>query len=157
MTQTSSPQPETQVQPQAAVSHGKSLALILLISVVCSVLAFGVGWLQGGQLVAMAALVGMLSAATGGLVAWAVVALLAGANSAVMAVPMLGLMVRVVVTGAGVALAVTGFGFEKRPVLFAALFGYLVLMAMETILLYRFASPDRNAARSMPAESVSQD
>ncbi len=156
MTQTSSPQPVSPAVSQA-VPHGKSLALIVLVSVVCCVLAFGVGWLQGGQNVAIAALVGMVSAAVGGLVAWAVVALLAGPGSATAAGPMLGLMVRLVVTGAGVGLMVVGFGFEKRPVLLAALFGYLVLMAMETILLYRFASSGRPDSRPMPLESANQD
>jgi len=140
-----------------ALPHGKLLALIVVICVVCSAAAFGAGWVSGGQLIANAALVGMAAAAAGGLVAWAVVALLSGPGASVMAAPMLGLMVRLVVTGAGVGLAVLGFGFEKRPVLFAALFGYLVLMATETILLYRFASSDRPEARSMPAESANLD
>ena len=156
MTQTSSPQPATLATPQA-VPHGKSLALIVLVSVVCCVLAFGVGWMQGGQFVAVSALVGMVSAAVGGLVAWAIVAMASGPNAAVTAAPMLGLMVRLVVTGACVGLMVVGFGFEKRPVLFAALFGYLVLMAMETILLYRFASSSRADARPTNSESDRQD
>ena len=151
----------TTISPQSVsprqVPHGKSLALILAASVVCSGLSFGVGWLVGEQSVAVAALVGAVAAAAGGLVAWAVVALMAGPSAAVSAVPMLGLMVRLGVTGAGVGLVVLGLGFEKRPVLFAALFGYIVLMALETILLYRFASCDRSDARSVPAESVSQD
>lgn len=151
----------TTLSPQSAgptqVPHGRSLAMILVISVVCSAMAFGVGWAQGGQPVAVEALVGMLAAAAGGLVAWAVVALMSGPNTAVMAGPMLGLMVRLGVTGAGVGLAVVGFGFEKRPVMFAALFGYLVLMALETILLYRFASSGRQERRPTPAESDRQD
>jgi hypothetical protein len=153
MNSTVSPQSASQTQ----APHGKSLALILAASVVCAGLSFGVGWLVGQQPMAVAALVGAIAAAAGGLVAWAVVALMTGPNTAVMAVPMLGLMVRLGVTGAGVGLAVLGLGFEKRPVLFAALFGYVVLMAMETILLYRFASSDRQEVRSTPAESDSRD
>ncbi|MBX2852246.1 MAG: hypothetical protein KTR15_10920 [Phycisphaeraceae bacterium] len=153
MNTTLSRQPASPTQ----VPHGKSLALIIAAGVVCAGLSFGVGWLVGQQPVAIAALVGAVAAAAGGLVAWGVVALMTGPNTAVMAVPMLGLMVRLGVTGAGVGLAVLGLGFEKRPVLFAALFGYVVLMAMETILLYRFASSDRQEARSMPAESDDQD
>lgn len=153
MNTTLSPQSATHAQ----VPHGKSLALILVVSVACCLLAFGVGWLAGGQMIAMSALVGMTSAAVGGLVAWAVMALMAGPNSAALAGPMLGLMVRLVVTGAGVGFAVMVFGFEKRPVLLAAMFGYLVLMAMETILLYRFASSDRVETRPTYAESDRQD
>ncbi|MFK7788748.1 MAG: hypothetical protein AB8C95_04535 [Phycisphaeraceae bacterium] len=133
------------------------MALIVMVSVVCCVLAFGVGWMQGGQFVAMSALVGMVSAAAGGLAAWAIVAMASGPNVPVTAAPMLGLMVRLVVTGAGVGLMVVVFGFEKRPALFAALFGYLVLMAMETILLYRFASSSRSDARPSTVESDRQD
>lgn len=151
----------TTFSPQSAsptqVPHGKSLALILCASVVCVGLSFGVGWLVGEQAVAVAALVGAVAAAAGGLIAWAVVALMAGPGASVTTVPMLGLIVRLGVTGACVGLAVLGLGFDKQPVLFAALFGYIVLMATETILLYRFASCDRSDARSAPAESVSQD
>ncbi|MEO0475373.1 MAG: hypothetical protein AAF085_05270 [Planctomycetota bacterium] len=149
MTASGSPQPAT----RPAMPHGKSLALIIVASVVCGGLSFGVGWLVGGQQVALAALVGAVAAAVGGLVAWAVLALMTGPNTPVTAVPTLGLMVRLGATGAGVGLAVLGLGFEKRPVLFAALFGYLVLMAVETILLYRFASSDRPETRLAPAES----
>ena len=139
------------------VSHGRSLALVVAVCVVGLGLAVAAGWLIGGQELAMAAGAGMLAAAVGGLAAWAVVALTATPNSPVMAAPMLGLMVRLVVTGMGVALFVMGMGLDRRPVLFAALFGYITLMAMETILLYRFASCDRPNARSAPAESVSLD
>lgn len=156
MTQTSSPQPASFGTPQP-VPHGKSLAMIALVSVVCCAIAFGVGWMQGGRFVAMSALVGMVSAAAGGLVAWAIVAMMAGPNSPVTAAPMLGLMARLVVTGAVVGLVVVEFGFEKRPVLFAALFGYIVLMAMETILLYRFASSSRSDGRPTTVESERQD
>lgn len=140
-----------------SVSHSKSLVLILVVCLVCLGLAIAVGFGVGGQAMAAQAGAGMLAAAVGGLVAWAVVAFLVGPNSAVMAVPMLGLMVRLFVTAAGVGFLVMGFGFEKRPVLFAALFGYLVLMATETILLYRFASSSRPVERPMPAESANQD
>ena len=150
----------TTLSPQSAVPshvpHGKSLALILAASVVCAGLSFGVGWLVGQQAVAVAALMGAVAAAAGGLVAWAVVALMVGPNSAAMAVPMLGLMVRLAVTGAGVGLAVLGLGFERRPVLFAALFGYLVLMAMETILLYRFASSASPSGRPTETKDAEQ-
>lgn len=150
---TTSPQPPTPAQ----VPHGKGLAIILAASVLCAALSFGVGWLVGQQAVAVAALVGTMAAAAGGLVAWGFVALMAGPNSAVTVVSMLGLMIRLGATGACVGLAVLGFGFEKRPVLFAALFGYLVLMAMETILLYRFASSGRVDVRPTNAESDRQD
>ena len=149
MPETPSPQPAA----QPSVPHGKSLALIVAASVACAGLSFGVGHLVDGQQVALAALVGAVAAAAGGLFAWGFIALMVGPATPVTAVPTLGLMIRLVVTGAGVALAVLGLGFEKRPVLFAALFGYLVLMATETILLYRFASSGRPEARSTPAES----
>lgn len=131
--------------------------MIVAVSVVCCVLSLGAGWVQGGQFVAVSALLGMVSAAAGGLVAWVIVAMMSGPNAPVTAAPMLGLMVRLVVTGAGVGLLVAVFGFEKRPVLFAALFGYLVLMATETILLYRFASCSRSDARPTTVESDRQD
>ena len=153
MTAASSPQPAN----ASAVPHGKSLAVIIAASVVCAGLSLGVGWLVGGQQAALAALVGAAAAGVGGLVAWAVLALMVGPNTPVTAVPTLGLMVRLGATGAGVGLAVLGLGFEKRPVLFAALFGYLVLMATETILLYRFASSDRSEALSKPPESTNPD
>jgi hypothetical protein len=155
MTATTSPQSVS----VATLSHGKSLALISAISLVCGALAFGVGWLQGGQSVAVEALVGMACAAAGAWVAWAIVALTDGPNTAATAAPMLGLMVRVFVTGAAVGFAVVGFGFDKRPVLFAALFGYLVLMATETILLYRFASyagPSGRPSETTDAEQATE-
>ncbi|MEM6260598.1 MAG: hypothetical protein AAGI37_20295 [Planctomycetota bacterium] len=152
MDETTSPQPVA----AASASHGKSLAYIVGACVVCIGLSFGVGWLVGGPQVALASLVGAVASSAGGLVAWGLIALIAGPHTAVTAIPTLGLMIRLVVTGAGVGLAVLGLGFEQRPVLFAALFGYLVLMATETILLYRFASSDRPETRSRPAESDSE-
>ncbi|MEM9346747.1 MAG: hypothetical protein AAGB26_09045 [Planctomycetota bacterium] len=140
----------------AAAPRGKSLALVVVASVVCAGLSFGVGWLVGGQQVALASLVGAVAAAAAGLVAWGLIALMVGPHTPVTAISTLGLLIRLVVTGAGVGLAVLGLGFDKKPVLFAALFGYLVLMATETILLYRFASSDRSETRSRPAESDSE-
>ena len=144
----------TNVQP---VPHGKALALILAVSTVGVALCGGAGWLAGGQQMALHAGVGMLAAAAGGLFAWAVLGLLSGPGASVMAGPTTGLMVRLVVTGAGVGFAVIGLGFDRRPVLFAALFGYLVLMATETVLLYRFASSARPDVRAEPPEHAKQD
>ncbi|MEM1356025.1 MAG: hypothetical protein AAGC44_15580 [Planctomycetota bacterium] len=144
MATTSPPHPDT---PQT-VRHGKSLALIAVASVICMGLSFGFGLALDGKQAGVEALAGTISAALGGLGAWAMVALASGPGGSVLAAPVVGLMVRLVVTGAGVGLATVGLGFEQRPVLFAALFGYLVLMATETILLYRFASSDRREAQS---------
>lgn len=150
------PSPAGQPATPKAIPHGKSLALIVAAGVVCAGLSFGVGWVVDGQHMAVAALVGAAAAAAGGLVAWLFLVLMVGPHTPVTAIPTLGLMVRLVVTGACVGLAVLGLGFEKKPVLFAALFGYLVLMATETILLYRFASSGRSETRSTPAESDSR-
>lgn len=120
--------------------HRTSLLLVLGAGVLCVGVAPLLGWFSGGAGVARAAGAGAASAAVGGLAGWAVVVLASGRGAPVMAGPMLGLLARVVVTGVCVGFAMLGLGLARQPLLLAALFGYLVLMATESVLLYRFAS-----------------
>lgn len=145
-------------QPAATTgfSQARSLAVVIASGLVCAGISLGIGYAIGGKDVGVAALVGGLSAAAGGVVALVGVALLSGPGSSAMAGPMLGMMVRLGATGACVGLAVIGFGFEQRPVLLAAMFGYLVLMAVETKLLYLYASSHRPGGRPTPQQSADQ-
>ena len=114
----------------------------LLGLVVCG----GAGWIAGGADTAWAAGLGMAVAAVGGGIGWFAVTLLNRGGAPITAAPMLGMAVRLLVTAAGVGFLVLGAEMPRKPVLFAALFGYLLMMAAETVLLYRFAS--RNPAVS---------
>lgn len=134
----------------------KSLLLVLAVGVLCGVLASLAGWFSGGEAVARAAGAGAACAAVGGIVAWAVVALVSGPGASAMTGPMIGLMVRVAVTGVCVGFVVLALGFDRGPVLFAALFGYLMLMATESVLLYRFASSAKPSGRHTPTHDAEQ-
>lgn len=106
------------------------------------------GWLAQGQGSAVAGAAGAAAAVIGGFAGWAGVTLLNRGQAPITAAPMLGMMIRLVVTAAVAGFCVLGLGLEQKPVLFGALFGYLLMMAAETYLLYRFAFRHRNDSRS---------
>ena len=141
----------------SAASTSRGVLLLVAVSLAGLAVCVGTGWGVGGQDVALAAGAGMASAAVGGLVAWFVLCAHHATGRSVAMGPTLGLAVRLGVTGAGVGLAILGFGMQRKPVLFAAMFGYLVLMATESILLYRFASSSGRDTRSPLDQSAKQD
>ena len=111
----------------------------------------GLGYLIQGQATAGAAAAGMGAAIVGGLAAWAVIAFVSRSGELPLAAPTMGMMIRLVVTGGVAALLIVGLGLPRRPVLFAALCGYLVLMAIEAGLLYGFASRPRGDLSHYPS------
>ncbi len=113
--------------------------VVVVVSLLVVLGSWGVGSIWGPG-VATAATAGGASAAVGGVIAWVFVGLMTGPGASVSAGPMVGMMVRLVVTGAGAGLCWLGLGLEKRPVLIAALLSYLVLMATEATFLYRSQS-----------------
>lgn len=126
----------------------RGVPMLGALSVVCLVGAWGLGWLLGGADTAWQALAGMGAALVGGWVSWVFVSMIEASGGPVMAVPMVGMMGRLVVTGLGVALLVRAAGMDARTLLFSAVFGYLALMACEVILLYRAASRRSDEASS---------
>lgn len=135
---TSNPNPMTKPAPR------RGLPVLLGLGMLGLAVCVAAGWAAGGAGHAVAAGAGMLSATAGAVAAWGLLMLFQrNPNSPVIAAPVVGLVVRLVVTAAGAGFAVLGAGYPLRPVLFAALLGYLILMAAETFLLYGFASPSR--------------
>ncbi len=98
------------------------------------------GYLAGGPGAAAHAAVGMAAAILGGVAAALVIALTSRPGRVAVATPTLAMVVRLAVTAAAVGFAVLGLRLPQRPVLFAALFGYLCLMAAEVAMVYRLAS-----------------
>jgi len=124
--------------------HG--VLLLVGLSAAGLALCAAAGGIAGGLDTALAAAAGMLAAVVGGLAGGLAVTLLNRAQAPVTAAPMLGMAVRMLVTTASVGFAILGVELARKPVLFAALFGYLLMMAAEAFLLYRFASRPRSAA-----------
>lgn len=101
-----------------------------------------VGWLRGGAAAALAAAAGMAAAALGGLAGWAVLRFKPpgkpGDSPAAAALPATG--ARLAVTAAAAAMFWAALDLDHRPMVLAALLGYLLLMAAEVALLYGSAS-----------------
>ena len=98
------------------------------------------GYWSGGAPTAYAAGMGMAAAVVGGVAGMLVITFTGKPGDLPAATPMLAMTVRLFVTAAAVGFAVLGLQLPHRPVLFAALFGYLCLMAVEVAMLYRLAS-----------------
>lgn len=134
--------------PAAHVSPLGELGVLAGIGVFGLAVAGVAGWLVSGEETAIAGAAGAGAAVVGGFAGWAGVTLLNRGHAQITAAPMLGMLIRLGVTAAVAGFCVLGLELERKPVLFGALFGYLLMMAAETYLLYRFASRQRNDLRS---------
>ena len=126
------------------------LALASLLGLAVTV---PLGYLVGGLHTAAHAAVGMAAAILGGVAAALVIALTSRPGHVAAATPTLAMVVRLVVTAAAVAFVIIGLEWPPRPVLFAALFGYLCLMAAEVAMVYRLASSPPGPPEKGPAET----
>lgn len=127
-------------------SRAGEVLLIAGLGVAGLVVCGAAGWVAGQAETAIATTAGMFAAIVGGVVGWFAVTLLNRGNAPITAAPMMGMVIRLLVTAAGVGFCVLGAELERKPVIFSALFGYLLMMAAETYLLYRFASRSKTAS-----------
>ena len=124
---------------------------LAVVSVIGLAVCVALGYWSGGTPTAYAAALGMAAAIVGGVAGMLVISLTGTPGDLPAATPMLAMTVRLLVTAAAVGFVIVGLQLPHRPVLFAALLGYLGLMAIEAAMLYRLASRPR-AAAGQPAE-----
>ena len=139
------------MSPASPTPPARPAPWLTLASLLGLAVTVPLGYLAGGPATAAHAAVGMGAAILGGVAAALVIALTSRPGHVAAATPTLAMVVRLAVTAAAVGFAIRGLNLPQRPVLFAALFGYLCLMAAEVAMLYRLASC-RPAAAGRPAE-----